>query len=111
MTVNLIILRGSRLVDHNPTKFMLVLTLQRLDDFIGFVWLEVHFRIVDNVGIWRCRETQVDFGVRIVRVAVHEVYPATEGDVRVRASVRMVEVCSSRALLRVVELDEQKVKR
>ena len=90
---------------------MLVLTLQRLDDLVGFIWLEVHFRIVDNIGIWRCRETQVNFGVPIVRVALHEVYPVTEGDVSIRASVRMVEVCSSRALGRVVELDKQKVKR
>ena len=111
LTVDLIIQRRSRLVDHNPAKCMLVLTLQRLDDLVGFVWLEVHFRIVDNVGTWRCRETQVDFGVGIVRVALHEVYPVTEGDVRIRASVRMVEVCSSRALARVVELDKQKVKR
>ena len=45
---------------------MLVLTLQRLDDLVGFIWLEVHFRIVDNVGTWRCRKTQVDFGIRII---------------------------------------------
>ena len=74
---------------------MLVLTLQGLDDLVGFIWLEVHFRIVDNVSTWRCRKTQVDFGIRVVRVALHEVYPITEGDVRVRPSVRMVEVCSS----------------
>ena len=110
LTVDLIFLRESGLVDHNPTKFMLVLTLQRPDDFVGFIWIEVHFRIGDNVGIWRRRKTQVDFGVRIVRVALHEVHPATKGDVRVRASVRMVEECSSRALGRVVELDKQKVK-
>ena len=44
-------------------------------------------------------------------MALHEIYPVTEGDIRVRASVRMVEICSSRALGRVVELDKQKVKR
>ena len=85
---------------------MLVLTLQRLDDLVGFIWLEVHLRIVDNISTWRCRKTQVYFGIRIVRVALHEIYPVTEGDVRVRASIRMVEVCSSRALGRVVELDK-----
>ena len=88
---------------------MLVLTLQRLDDLVGFIWLEVHLRIGDDVR--RCRKTQVDFGIRIVRVALHEIYPITEGDVGVRSSVSMVEVCSSRALGRVVELDKQKVKR
>ena len=42
---------------------------------------------------------------------MHEIYPASERDIRICAVIRMVEICSSRALRCVVELDEEKVKR
>ena len=63
--MDLIVLGESRLVDHDAAKLMLILALQGLDYFIGLIGLEVHFRLIDNVGIWRCRETEVDFGVRV----------------------------------------------
>lgn len=61
--MDLIVLGESRLVDHDAAELMLILALQRLDDFAGLIWLEVHFRLIDNVGVWRCRKTEVDFGV------------------------------------------------
>ena len=64
MAVDLIILGESCLVDHDAAKLMLVLALQRLYDFIGFIWLEVHFRVIRRS--WRPGKTQVDFGVRVV---------------------------------------------
>ena len=76
--MDLIVLRESRLVDHDAAELMLILALQRLDYFISLIWLEVHFRLIDNVGIWRCRETEVDFGVRVERLALNELDPASE---------------------------------
>lgn len=63
LTVDLIILRVSCLVDHDTAK-LLVLALQRLDDFVGFTWLEIHFRVIRC--IWRRRKTKVDLSLRIV---------------------------------------------
>ena len=83
VTVDLVILGISCLKDHDTAKLMLVLALQRVNDLVGFVRLEIHLRVVDNVGIWRRGKTQVDFGVRIVRLPLHKFYPAGERDVRV----------------------------
>ena len=66
LSLNLVVLGGCRLVDHDATKRMLILTLQCLDYFVSLIWLEVHFQVIDDVVIWRCRKTKVDFGVRVV---------------------------------------------
>lgn len=64
--MNLIVLGGSCLIYHDPTKFVLILALESLDNLLGFVWLEIHFQIIDDVSIRCRRETEVDLGVRIV---------------------------------------------
>ena len=66
LTLDLIVLGGSCLVDHNTTKYMLILALQCHNQFLGLIRLEVHFQVIDDVGIWRCGKTEIDFGVRVV---------------------------------------------
>ena len=64
--MNLIVLGGSCLVNHDTTKFMFILALQRLDYFVGLIWLKIHCQVIDDVGVWCRRETEVDFGLWIV---------------------------------------------
>ena len=76
LTVDLVILEECCLIDHDTANFMLVLALQRLDEFIGFMWLEVPVRVVRC--IWRRGRTMVDFGDWNVQMIMHEIYPASE---------------------------------
>ena len=89
---------------------MFILALQCFDYFVGLIWLEVHFQVINDVVIWRCRKTKVDFGVRVVGVFLYKIDPASERDVCMCTAIRVVEICSSRALRCVVELDEEKIK-
>ena len=97
------IVRGvSSLPEHDTTK--LGISKEATNELVRFCWVQIVFGAARGVRVGG--QADIDLCVRIVKV---DLRPLLERDVISTFAIGIVDASTSRAVLGVVELDEQKV--